>query len=432
MTDASPPPQLSNDAIRQMLVERVDRKRLAVGMVVGVTEAGKRTFVAYGTRKSGSDQPVNEQSIFEIGSVTKLFTMLLLADMTRRGEADPDEPVAKLLPTGVRVPARNGREITLRDLATHKAGFARRPANLEPFDRTDPYAHYTVDRLYAFLAQHELTHTPGDVPEYSNTGFGLLGHALALRAGSRDYESLVRARILDPLGMNDTAITLPPRLERRLASPHDSSLDPVPLWNLGVLAGAGAFRSSAADLLSFLEALGDAGSPIGAALPHLVTLRLGSLIAFGPPNAEGAIVASHSGGTGGTRAFVRSEGKRGVVALSNAGIDAVVDLGHYVLDCRRLPQWFRQAIALDPGAFAPLVGQYQMTPDHVFDVTVAGNRLLVRLSDQEAFQVFPVSETQYFYKTVNAQLTFELGADGRAARLILHQNGRDQIAERIA
>jgi CubicO group peptidase (beta-lactamase class C family) len=117
--------------------------------------------------------------------------------------------------------------------------FPRRPTNLTPNDPTDPYAHYTADHLYEFLATYELTRTPGDTYEYSHVGAGLLGHALAVRAGNTDYESLVRARILGPLRMDDTVIAVPHRLRDRVAVAHDDNLDPVPDWNLGVLAGAG-------------------------------------------------------------------------------------------------------------------------------------------------------------------------------------------------
>jgi serine-type D-Ala-D-Ala carboxypeptidase/endopeptidase len=126
--------------------------------------------------------------------------------------------------------------------------------NLIPNDHADPYAHYTAEHLYEFLATRELTRTPGDTYEYSNLGAGLLGHALAVRAGNSDFESLVRDRILGPIGMNDTVIAIPHRLRDRVAVAHDDSLDPVPTWNLGALAGAGGFRSTVADLLLFLDA----------------------------------------------------------------------------------------------------------------------------------------------------------------------------------
>jgi D-alanyl-D-alanine-carboxypeptidase/D-alanyl-D-alanine-endopeptidase len=241
----------------------VDELRLSSGMIVGVTDAKERSFVAHGDRDGTSGDPVKRDRIFEIGSITKLFTALLLADMTQRDEVDLNEPVVHLLPSGVSVPTRNGREIALCDLATHRSGLPLRPTNLQPRDPDDPYAHYTANQLYEFLEEYALSLTPGDVYNYSNVGAGLLGHALARRANSRDYEILVRERILAPLGMNDTIIGLPPHLEHRLASPHDSSLDAIPLWNFDVLAGAGAPRSTAVDMLVFLEALGDAQSPIG-------------------------------------------------------------------------------------------------------------------------------------------------------------------------
>jgi serine-type D-Ala-D-Ala carboxypeptidase/endopeptidase len=216
-------------------------------MVVGITEANSHCFVAHGCRDARTGGPVNEKTIFEIGSITKLFTALLLSDMANRGEVRLDEPVAELLPAGTRVPVRHGRAITLRDLASHYSGLPRVPTNLE-YHPSDPYAGYTAEKLYQFLAAHELIRTPGDSFEYSNLGVGLLAHALVLRAGASGYESLIRARILDPLRMDDTVIAIPSRLTGNIASGHDESLDPVPDWNLGVLAGAGAFRSNLSDL----------------------------------------------------------------------------------------------------------------------------------------------------------------------------------------
>jgi D-alanyl-D-alanine-carboxypeptidase/D-alanyl-D-alanine-endopeptidase len=392
-TAFSPPPLLSNDAIRQMLLHRVDERRLTRGMVVATTEAKERAIIPHGRRKNGGDRLVDGGTIFEIGSITKLFTALLLADIVQPREADLDEPVERLLPAGVRVPMRNGREINLRDPVSHYSGLTRRPTNLEPYDPDDPYAHCTVDHLYEFLAGHELARTPGDTYEYSNVSAGLLGHALVLRAAGGDYETLVRDRILTPLGLNDTVIALPPRLEGRVASPHDSSLDPVPLWNLGVLAGAGALRSSAADLLSFLEALGDPESPIAASVAPLVTPSAQGGVGLGPLHPDGGVAISHAGGTGGTRSFARyiPEWKRGVVVLSNSNIDAVVDLGVHVLDTRCAPQWFWQERPAEATALARLIGRYQMSPNRVLDVTTSNDRLYVRLSGQAATRVFPLS-----------------------------------------
>ena len=136
-----------------------------------------------------------------------------------------------------------------------------------------PYAAYGAERLYQFLASHELIRTPGESFEYSNVGAGLLGHALVLRARASGYESLIRARILDPLRMDDTVIAIPPRLAANVASGHDDSLEPTSDWTFDVLAGTGALRSNLSDLLRFMDAVCDPGSPIAAMIGPLMTPR---------------------------------------------------------------------------------------------------------------------------------------------------------------
>jgi serine-type D-Ala-D-Ala carboxypeptidase/endopeptidase len=429
-----PPPFPSDDLIRRLLVDRVDERRLSLGMVIGLTEAKSHHVVCSGCRDTRTAGPANETTIFEIGSITKLFTALLLSDMANRGEVGLDEPVAEVLPAGTRVPIRNGRAITLRDLASHYSGLPRVPTDLgREHHPEDPYAGYTAENLYQFLAIHDLIRTPGDSFEYSNLGVGLLSHALVLRAGAGGYESLIRARILDPLRMDDTVIAIPSRLTDNIASGHDDSLDPVADWNFDVLAGAGAFRSNVSDLLRFMDALYDQSSPISSMVKPLTTPRTQGGLELGAPHPDGGLAISHSGGTGGFRSFIRCipEWKRGVAVLSNTCIDAVVDLGVHVLDPRCGLNWYRKEVAVDPACFARLVGRYRLRPNWVFNVTSTADRLYLRLADQPALRAFPVSEWHFFYKCVGAQVTFEPGEDGRAARLILHQNSADQIADRI-
>lgn len=403
-------------------------------MVIGTTESKSHNVVSHGYRHARGEGLVNENTIFEIGSITKLFTALLLADMANHGEVRLDEPVAELLPAGTRVPSRNGKTISLRDLASHYSGLPRIPTNLGREDHPDdPYARYTADALYEFLATHELIRTPGDSFEYSNLGVGLLGHALVLRANAVDYESLIRSRILDPLRMNDTVVAIPSRLVDNVASGHDDSFDPVPNWNFGVLAAAGAFRSNVSDLLRFMDAICDPESPISSMVGPLTTPRRQGGLELGPPHPDGGIAISHSGGTGGFRSFVRCvpAWERGVTVLSNTCIDAVVDLGVHLLDRRCGLNWYRKEVAVEPACFARLLGRYRLRPNWDFEVTSTADRLYIRLADQQALRAFPSSEWHFFYKSVGAQVTFEPGEDGRAARLILHQNSMDQIAERI-
>jgi D-alanyl-D-alanine-carboxypeptidase/D-alanyl-D-alanine-endopeptidase len=233
--------------------------------------------------------------------------------------------------------------------------------------------------------------------------------------------------------MNDTVIAIPSRLAANVASGHDDSLEPTSDWTFDVLAGTGALRSTMSDLLRFMDAVCDQGSPIASIIRPLMTPRDQGGLELGKPHPDGAIALSKPGGTGGARGFVKCipEWKRGVVVLSNASIDAVVDLGVHVLNPRRDLISYPKEVAIDPGSLARLVGRYQLSPNWVLDVTSTGDRLHVRrLADQP--RVFPTSEWHFFYKSAPLQLTFEPGEDGRAARLILHHNGTDQVAERIA
>ena len=428
---AVPPPALSEAAIRRLLVERVDERCLSVGMVVGVTEANRHRIIAHGRRDRSGAGLVNEETLFEIGSITKLFTALLLSDMANRREVGMDEPVAELLPAGTRVPVRDGKAITLRDLASHYSGLPRVATNGDPPDRpAGPYVAYSAERLYQFLASHELIRTPGDSFEYSNVGVGLLGHALVLRAGAGSYESLIRARILDPLGMDNTVIAIPSRLAGNVASGHDDDLEPTSDWTFDVLAGTGALRSTLPDLLRLMDAVCDQSSAIASIIRPLMTPRDQGGLELAKPHLDGVIALSKPGGTGGFRSFVKCipEWKRGVAVLSNASIDAVVDLGAHVLNPRRDLISYPKEVAIDPACLARLVGRYQMN-DWVFDVTSMGDRLHVPVGDQH--RVFPTSEWHFFHKSSPVQLAFEPGPDGRAALLILHHNGIDQIAERI-
>ncbi|MGC1520781.1 MAG: serine hydrolase, partial [Steroidobacteraceae bacterium] len=164
--------------------------------MVGVIDAKGRRIVAYGSLEKADKRPLDGDTVFEIGSITKVFTSLLLADMVQRGEVKLDDPIAKYLPASAKVPERNGHSITLVDLATHTSALPRMPANFRPKDPANPYADYTDEQLYAFLSSYELIRDVGAKYEYSNLGFGLLGQGLAHRAGT-DYETLVETRICD-------------------------------------------------------------------------------------------------------------------------------------------------------------------------------------------------------------------------------------------
>jgi CubicO group peptidase (beta-lactamase class C family) len=223
-----------------------------VGLAVGIIAGDSQQILCYGTTDKPSGVPVNPNSVFEIGSITKVFTGILLAEAMRRGEVKLDDPVNKYLPERAQIPVRGKKPLTLRHLTTHTAGIPRLPDNIDRdvFFSENPYSTYTVEQLYEYL--HRTPVTPGRQHAYSNLGVGLLGHILALAAGT-DYETLVKERILKPLGMGDTCITLSEDQRARLAKPHDGGKE-VSNWDIPTLSGAGALRSTASDMLKFLEA----------------------------------------------------------------------------------------------------------------------------------------------------------------------------------
>ena len=309
------PPDLAS-AVRA----RMEKRR--GGMVAGVLAAdGKTTTAGWGDSGSTS-VTLNEHTVFEIGSITKVFTATLLADMVERGEVKLDDPVARYLPATVTVPQRNGRQITLVDLATQSSGLPRLMTNMRPADPRNPYADYTVEQLYAFLSGHTLTRDIGAEYEYSNVGVGLLGHALALRAG-QSYEALVTSRILKPLGMTETAITLSPALKGRLALGFTLDGSRASNWDIPTLAGAGALRSTVHDMLLFARAnLVPGQGTLSRGMQRTLEIRRptgrpGMSIGLGwhIRQSDGTDVHWHNGGTGGYRTWIGFDRKRGVAAV---------------------------------------------------------------------------------------------------------------------
>ncbi len=168
---AEPEPVLTDAALQQILQQRINGKK-AVGLVVGRLQGTNRSIVAAGTMALSSSRPMDGDTVFEIGSITKVFTGILLGDMANRGEVQPNDPLTNYLPVSVKMPSRNGHVITLAHLASHRSGLPREPDNLVPADKKNPYADYTPELLFKFLSTYELPRDPGGAYEYSNLGHG--------------------------------------------------------------------------------------------------------------------------------------------------------------------------------------------------------------------------------------------------------------------
>jgi len=442
-------PAVPSDAdIRTILVDRIDVQKQSVGIVVGVIEPAGRRVVSYGHLAQNDPRPLDGDTVYEIGSITKVFTSLLLADAVQRGEVALTDPVAKFLPAKVKVPERGGRAITLQDLSTHTSGLPRMPSNFSPKDPANPYADYSFENLYTFISGYQLPRDIGSEYEYSNLGGGLLGHALTLATRSTDYETMVVKRVAAPLGMTNTAITLSPAMKSRLAAGHGPTLQPAANWDLPALAGAGALRSTTNDLLTFLAAnLGYVKTPLAPAMADMLKVRrptpapnLAVALGWHVLTVNGKEIVWHNGGTAGYRTFIGFDEKArvGVVVLSNAGtVAGPDDIGRHLLDTAlpllapQAPPKTRTETTVDPQVLEKYVGRYQLAPAAIITMTREGSRLFTQLTGQPRFELFAESEKEFFLKVVDAQLTFETDAAGKAVAVVLHQNGRDQRAKRI-
>ncbi len=433
----SQPAPVLDEKVRQLAAAKV-AAGVYPGLVIGVVSGGRQEIAGFGSAADDRKREPDGNTVYEIGSVTKTLTALLLADAVERGEATLDQPVQQLLPDYT-IPKSGDRAITLLDLATQTSGLPRLPDNLLPKDPTNPYADNTPLRLKEFLATCRLSRTPGEGYEYSNLGFGLLGQALAARA-HLPYEELMKKRIAVPLGMPDTAIALSPGMAERFAPGHDAAGKPAPAWDLGALQGAGAIRSTARDLLAYVAVhLRKGDGPLSKALsavtrPERPTedarRRIG--LAWQIDSRRGPAIVWHNGMTGGYASFVgfTADGERGVVVLTNVSRD-VGEIAFEALLPDSKATAPRRERTLPPQALAEYVGRYRLSPGFDLVVSAADGGLSAQATGQPSIAIFNSAPDEFFYKVVDAQLTFERDAAGKIKGVILHQNGRDMPAPRV-
>ena len=321
------------------------KDRPYLGVVVGVTRPDGHQVFGYGrVTLAGKEQEPAGDTLFEIGSITKVFTGTLLAEQVLAGTMRLDDPVRRYLPEGLTVPRRDDRDISLLHLATHTSSLPVQPPMLGLYaltskDPANPYAAYHLNRLKKDLPALKLTRPIGSQFEYSNLGVGLLGHAVAHAAKAERYEDLLVRRLAEPLGLTDTRIRLSAEQKKRFALGHSSRGEPTSEWTFACLEACGGLRSTAHDLLIFIDAqLGRRKTPLADAFrlahePWRETGRRGEFVGLcwmqsrsGPGKRK---ILWHNGGTGGHRSFLAFIPERGVgdVILSNSSrsVDALGD-----------------------------------------------------------------------------------------------------------
>ena len=435
-----------DSAVLAIIKQRVEEKR-SVGIVVGILEPDGRTrIIAFGDPGPGQP-PLDGNTVFEIGSISKVFTSTVLAELVKEGKVKLDDPVQKYLPARVHVPARNGKQITLGNLSEQNSGLPRMPTNFQPKDPSNPYADYTVQQMYDFVSGYTLTRDPGEKFEYSNLGVGLLGHVLSLSTG-QSYEQMEKKRVWDPLGMTHTAITFTPWMKEHLALGHDDKGAVAANWDLPTFAGAGAIRATTVDMLKFAaanlhpergklqQAMAFAHEERGSAGGPNVSIGLNWIV----QHAGADTIVWHNGGTGGDRTFIGLEPSRktAVVVMTNSSGAGADDIGMHLLDPalpltpKPAPPKQRTAIELPADVLSRYLGVYQLAPQFTLEITLRDGALYMHPTGQATLRLWPETEMDFFLKEVDAQVTFVRDAQGVVTQLVLHQGGQNMPAKKTA
>lgn len=376
-----------------------------------------------------------EQVLFEIGSITKVFTGILLADAVEEGKLGLDATLAERLP--VKFDYAGTGAVTLEQLATHTSCLPRLPDNLMNAEEDDPYAQYDRGALFEYLSTAKLSAPPPCAAEYSNLGFATLGVVLE-EAYGKPWATLVREKVTSPLGMTDTTQDLSAAQESRFAQPWAGD-KPAQPWTFKAVAGAGALRSTLSDLSRLADALlaGPKGA-LGTVWSRLagdyadmpgVGGRIGLALIHGSILGEDGYW--HDGGTGGFRStlvVLPVSGRAFVVLASNAAATPQAWLAAWEAQ-GRAPK-ARVEMVLPAAALDEYVGVYSIDKSARFTLLRRGDGLVARLTGQPFIPLFASARDELFYKVVDAQLSIRRDAAGKVAGLTLHQNGRDIPASR--
>lgn len=445
--------------IREILTQRIETDKQAVGLAAVMVDGDKVRIVTHGAMGVDKSDPITPDTLFEVGSITKTFTALLLADMVVKGEVKLDDPVEKWLPQdlrGLKLRDHTGAPIRLVDLATHRSGLARMPDNMPNGTRFDPYVDYRERELLAYLKSREIlveseggktTRKRDEAYEYSNLGFGLLGYVLG-RAANTPYAELLQKRVLTPLGLTSTYLDIPRGELARFSNGHyldrDATLKLHKHWRFDVIAPAGALLMSARDMGHYAQAAsGAVDSPLKAAFA-LAQKKYGDGMSQMNPQGLAWILAplngrtmySHDGMTGGfsSSLWVDPERKSAVAVLSNAA-NPVTDIALHLIEpsipLKNLAAMRAVAVPVDAKTMAQYVGTYRLAPQFDIAIRLRNGKLYAQATGQSEFELFGKSDSVFFARITPLEIAFEDLKDGKAMRFQITQRGSTRPATRI-
>ncbi|OAI56208.1 hypothetical protein AYO49_00975 [Verrucomicrobiaceae bacterium SCGC AG-212-N21] len=407
-------------------------KNLKKGAVVSAeAKNGVVQYAATGTLEPAGAAP--EKVIFEIGSISKVFTGLLLAQAVLEKKLTLDTTLRDLMGENQKFADPKVADITPRQLATHTSGLPRLPSSMIWAGvLPDPYAGFTRELLDAAVGVEKLEGTPPFPQSYSNFGVGLLGDLLS-RVYNKPWSQLVRERITEPLGLHDTVVILSDEQKQRFAPAYSGEKSVLP-WTFTALAGAGALRSTAADMVKFGEALLSPGkTPLKDAIelmlqPHSDTKDIGLAIMLS--KFDGQELREHNGGTGGYRSLLQvipaTQSVR-VILCNNSEMEPA---GIIAAMRNEKPRLVESDKVITAEKLAEYEGVYPIDAEGRFTVLRRDDQLWTQLTGQSFLRLFPhEKEDRFFLKVAAAEIQFHR-ENGKIVSLTNHQNGRELDAKK--
>ncbi|NGX56597.1 MAG: D-alanyl-D-alanine-carboxypeptidase/endopeptidase AmpH [Candidatus Anoxychlamydiales bacterium] len=420
----------------QSLIDKSIEEGHSQGMVIGIISKDKTIFYKNGKLGINNDKLMDENTIFETGSITKIFTSLLLAIMVRDGDVRMDDPVEKFMPPHVRTPSYLGQKITLANLATHTAGFPYLPDNFYPNDLYNPFCKYSYEEFYTYLSNYELKYAPGSKYQYSNVCIGFLCHALTL-SSQKNFEELLIEKITSKLDMNDTRVKFTDDMLQRYADAHIRDKK-VPHWGISTFEGNGALKSSAKDLARFIEAnLGYYKSDLFDVLQTALIDRCPQDLPYLDVGLEWNIaykynpeIIYHGGIVGGQQVFVGFCPQReiGVVIVSNSSAN-ISDIGKHVLNKKWHLNEYRQQATLMPLMLYKFIGDYK-NDEGERDIKISMldlghlSTLMFKTGYYPAVKLYPSSDYDFFLKVMPVNVKFSYDENNNITGLTVDHDGK--------
>lgn len=422
-------------SIQELAKARVDFNETP-GIAVGWLVDGKANYCYFGFADLNSKEAVTAKTLFEIGSITKTFTCEMLALMADQNEVAISDKAQKYFPSNVVLPEKNGKSITLENLAMARSGLPRLPGNFAPADATNPYFDYTEKELFQFLTNYELSREPGSQYEYSNLGMGTLGYILSKKRGV-SYRELVASLITKPLKMHQTFISGEIKDKKKLATGYvDQNAMKAWTWSdQSVMTGAGGIISNAEDMMLYLQAqLATDNSPLTKAFKetHKERADAGTMqIGMGWHIKDHKYIW-HNGGTGGFRSFAGfdPEKKRAIVILTNS-TNGADDLGFNWLDATTPLKQLKKTATLSAAELKKYEGVYELTPQFKITISVEDSQLKLQATNQPKLTLYAEDANKFYLKVVDARVEFMPDGSQQIVSLTLFQNGQQMVGKRI-